>query len=61
MMLMSDTLRDAVIANVPANEMKRLAIGEGMPTLRAAGNNKILEGRTTIEEVMSSTMSDDLG
>jgi type IV pilus assembly protein PilB len=59
-MLITDTLRDAVIAGAPTNELKRLAIAEGMETLRMAGINKVLEGRTTIPEVVGATMADTI-
>jgi type IV pilus assembly protein PilB len=59
-MPVSDKIRDATIANLAVDEIKRLAITGGMTTLRMAGNRKILEGRTTIEEVLSNTVSDDL-
>nr|HPK01680.1 hypothetical protein [Candidatus Sumerlaeota bacterium] len=57
-MVMSDRLRDAVIDGVSTNQLKRLAMAEGMQTLRMAGINKVLEGRTTISEVLSATMAD---
>jgi type IV pilus assembly protein PilB len=57
----SDKIRDATIANVSVDEIKRIAVREGMTTLRMAGNRKILEGRTTIEEVLSNTVADDPG
>lgn len=60
-MPLSDKLRDATIAGVSVDELKRLAIGETMTTLRMAGNSKVLEGRTTLEEAMSNTVADDLG
>jgi type IV pilus assembly protein PilB len=56
----SDKLRDATIANVGVDEIKRIGVREGMTTLRMAGNRKILEGRTTIEEVLSNTVADDI-
>jgi type IV pilus assembly protein PilB len=59
-MLLTDTLRNSVIAGLPANQLKGLAIREGMQTLRMAGRNKILEGRTTISEVISATMADTI-
>ena len=59
-MVMSDALRDATIANVPVLELKRLAVKEGMRTLRMAGNIKVLEGRTALEEIASNTMADEL-
>jgi len=59
-MPVSDKIRDATIANLAVDEIKRLAIAGGMTTLRMAGNRKILEGRTSIEEVVSNTVSDDI-
>jgi type II secretory ATPase GspE/PulE/Tfp pilus assembly ATPase PilB-like protein len=43
---------------VPTNKVKSVAIQEGMQTLRMAGRNKILEGRTTIGEVLGATVAD---
>lgn len=57
-MVMTDALRDAVIAGVATSKLKQLAIEEGMETLRMAGRNKILEGRTTIGEVLGATVAD---
>ncbi|MEN6625356.1 MAG: type IV-A pilus assembly ATPase PilB [Candidatus Sumerlaeia bacterium] len=59
-LVMTDTLRDAVISGAPTNRIKQLAISQGMQTLRMAGRNKILEGRTTIGEVLSATVEDTL-
>ena len=57
-MTMSDTLRDAVISGAASNKLKQIAIQDGMQTLRMAGRNKILEGRTTIGEVLGATVAD---
>ncbi len=57
---MSDRLRDATVANLPANEFKRLALADGMKTLRMAGCTKVLEGRTTLEEILANTMADEI-
>jgi type IV pilus assembly protein PilB len=59
-MVITDTLRDAVIAGAPTNELKRQAIAEGMESLRMAGINKIHEGRTSISEVIGATMTDTI-
>jgi type IV pilus assembly protein PilB len=59
-MVMTDAMRDAIIAGATTTELKRMAIHEGMETLRMAGINKVIEGRTTIEEVIGATMSDNL-
>ncbi len=59
-LVMTDTLRDAVISGAPTNRVKQIAISQGMQTLRMAGRNKIIEGRTTIGEVLSATVEDTL-
>lgn len=58
-LVMNDTLRNAVVANMPPNELKKLAIREGLKTLRMSGVRKVLDGRTTIEEVLGNTIADD--
>jgi type IV pilus assembly protein PilB len=55
-MEMSDALRDAVVANAPATELRKQARQEGMVTLRQSGLQKVREGVTTIEEVVRETM-----
>jgi type IV pilus assembly protein PilB len=55
-MEMTDTLRELVIDNAPAFEIKKKAIAEGMLTLRQSGLRKVLEGFTTLEEVVRETM-----
>lgn len=58
-LVMNDNLRNAVVANMPPNELKKLAIREGLKTLRMSGVRKVLDGRTTIEEVLGNTIADD--
>jgi type IV pilus assembly protein PilB len=53
---MSDGIRELVVTNAPANELKRQAQKEGMVTLRQSGLEKVHEGMTTIEEVVRETM-----
>ncbi len=57
-LVMDDILRNAVIAGMPTNQLKDLAIQRGMKSLRMAGRNKILEGRTTFGEVLTATVED---
>ncbi|MBN1903280.1 type IV-A pilus assembly ATPase PilB [Candidatus Sumerlaeota bacterium] len=54
----SDRIRDMVIAGATASQIKRAALEEGMISLRKAGIIKIVEGLTTIEEVLGVTVSD---
>lgn len=58
-MQVSDNMRDKIIEGISTSALKRIAIEEGMETLRVAGIQKIAQGVTTIDEVLSSTASDD--
>jgi type IV pilus assembly protein PilB len=49
---MTEPLRERILAGVPAADLQRLAAEQGMQTLRAAGLGAILDGVTTVEEVM---------
>ncbi len=51
-MIMSDPLRAMVVDREPANIIKDLAMKEGMVTLRQDGWLRVLEGRTSVEEVL---------
>ena len=51
-MIMSDPLRALVVAREPANIIKELAMREGMVTLRQDGWLRVIEGRTSVEEVL---------
>jgi type IV pilus assembly protein PilB len=55
-MEMSDPLRDCVVTGAPASELRRVAIEEGMVTLRQSGLEKVRQGMTTVEEVVRETM-----
>jgi type II secretion system protein E len=51
----TDVIRELVTAREPAGRIKKKAIAQGMTTLRADGWQKVLAGRTTIEEVIRVT------
>jgi type II secretory ATPase GspE/PulE/Tfp pilus assembly ATPase PilB-like protein len=54
-LLVDDVIRKAVLETSEADQIKRIAIENGMRTLREAGLNRVREGITTIEEVMRVT------
>ena len=58
-LLMSDRIRRLVLDQAPASEIQRVAVAEGMRTMRAHGLSKALTGLTSIDEVLSATRSDD--
>ncbi|MCU0561368.1 MAG: Flp pilus assembly complex ATPase component TadA, partial [Desulfobacterales bacterium] len=54
-MLMSEELRGLILQTFDSNRIKAQAIQEKMMTLRQDGIQKVLEGTTTIEEVLRVT------
>ncbi len=50
-MMMSDAIRSLVVDRAPANIIKETSIKEGMYTLRQDGWMRVLQGRTTVDEV----------
>ncbi len=54
----TDELKDLVLQGASSAEIKAEMIAAGINTLRMAGNNKIVEGVTTPEEVLRVTMED---
>ena len=55
-MEMTESLRDLVLQNASATDLRKRAIAEGMWTLRQSGMKKVLDGATTIDEVVRETM-----
>jgi general secretion pathway protein E len=51
-LLMTDSIRQAVLRHATATEIQRIAIEEGMITMYDDGLRKAMEGRTTVEDVM---------
>jgi len=55
-MEMTDAIRERVMAGATAIDVKRLALAEGMLTLRASGLEKVRQGATSLEEVLRETV-----
>ncbi len=51
-LLVTDDLRDAIVADASILDLRRIASTKGMITLRHDGFRKVREGMTTIEEVI---------
>ncbi len=51
-------IRELILQGATTEEIKTQAIAEKMKTLRMSGLEKVLEGVTTIEEVLNNTMAD---
>lgn len=57
-MPITEGIREAVLAGANSLDIKRLAMREGIKTLRQSGLTKVAEGVTTLEEVLRVTMAD---
>ena len=58
LLLVDDRIRSLILKNVDSNTIKREAIKRGMHTLRIDGSRKVIEGITTIEEVLRVTQEE---
>lgn len=52
LLVMSEPIRELVLKGVSANEIRVQAVSEGMKTLREDGILKVLEGSTTVDELL---------
>ena len=56
---MTPTIRNLVLKRARENELKQVARNEGMRTLRQDGIGKVMEGLTSLEEVLRVTVADE--
>ncbi|MCS6838960.1 MAG: type IV-A pilus assembly ATPase PilB [Bdellovibrionaceae bacterium] len=58
LLVMSDSIKEAVLKGASANELRIIAKKEGMRTLRRSALLKLKRGQTTIQEVINSSVRD---
>jgi general secretion pathway protein E len=58
LLVMEDVVAGHILAKADAQTIKRAAMSQGMDTMRDDGARKVLEGRTTVEEVVAATQDD---
>jgi general secretion pathway protein E len=58
LMMVDDAVGALIVQHADAQTIKRAAQGAGMDTLRDDGARKVLEGMTTVEEVLAATQED---
>ena len=58
LLIADDAVGAMVLKNADAQSIKRAAQGQGMDSLRDDGARKVLEGTTTVEEVLTATQED---
>jgi general secretion pathway protein E len=58
--VVTEPLKRLIMQKVDGGELKQCAIREGMNTLRQDGWRRVVEGKTTIEEVVRVTQTDEM-
>lgn len=58
-LVMNDAIREMILQHLPANQIQKKAVSLGMRTLRQDGWEKVLNGITTISEVIRVTQEED--
>jgi len=59
MMVLDDPVRNLIMQRANANMIRTTAVQRSMRTLLQSGARKVLEGRTTAEEVLRVTQESD--
>jgi len=55
LLVTSDMMRELIVKNKSTQELRRQAVSEGLTMLREVGIRAILDGVTTVEEVLAAT------
>ncbi len=55
-MRITDAMRELILVGAPPHELRKLALNEGMSSLRQSGLRKIAAGVTTVEDVVRETV-----
>jgi general secretion pathway protein E/type IV pilus assembly protein PilB len=58
LMVTGDSIREMCVERVNASQIRKQALKEGMITLRQDGWRKVLQGKTTLDEVARVTAGD---
>ncbi|MEQ1876091.1 MAG: type II secretion system ATPase GspE [Bdellovibrionia bacterium] len=59
LMIISDEIRQLILQQKDGGTIKKLAIDQGMKPIRLDGIRKVLQGTTTIEELLANTQTDE--
>jgi len=58
LIVIDDAVGPLILKNADALTVKRVALSQGMDTMRDDGARKVLRGMTTVEEVLAATQED---
>jgi hypothetical protein len=59
-LLMDSVMRELVVKKAPSAQIKKIAVSRGMRTLRQDGWMKVMQGVTTVEEVVKVTQAEEV-
>ncbi len=59
-MEMTDELREMTLQKLPSHQIKQKAVSDGMKVLRRTGWEKVVQGVTTVEEILRVTQEEQL-
>ena len=60
LLVMDEKLKELILKTQDANMIRKLAVENGMKTLRQSAISKVLEGITSIEEAIQKTQTEDM-
>jgi type II secretory ATPase GspE/PulE/Tfp pilus assembly ATPase PilB-like protein len=61
LMPLSEEIRDLIVERAPSGRIRKIATQQGMDSLRGDGWRLVLQGRTTVEEVLRVTKDEAAG
>ncbi|HVT90930.1 MAG TPA: ATPase, T2SS/T4P/T4SS family [Tepidisphaeraceae bacterium] len=61
MMAVTDELRSLILHRAPAHELRKIAVKDGMSSLRGDGWRLVREGKTTVDEILRNTKDEEGG
>jgi hypothetical protein len=59
MLVLSQKIKEAIATEASENQLRQLAVAEGMQTLPNAGVERLLSGITTVDEVLRAIQTDE--
>ena len=60
-MAVTDEIRSLILKRAPSHELRKVAMEQGMRSLREDGWRIVREGRTTVDEVIRNTKDEEAG
>ncbi len=59
MLVLSQKIKEAIATEASEGQLRQLAVAEGMKTLSHAGVERLMQGTTTVDEVLRAIQTDE--